>query len=428
MSGEGGLVKKICVIGLGYIGLPTAAVLASNNFKVIGVDIDDKVVSTVNKGAIHIHEQGLSDIVKSAVDRKSLTAKSHPEEADAFIIAVPTPNNIDKSCDLSYVITAVQSILPYLTTGNLVILESTVEPLTTNSIVKPMIESKGFAVGSDVHLAFCPERVLPGKILYEIINNDRVIGGCTPNCAEKAAEIYREFVKGKIFITDASTAEMAKLMENTFRDVNIAYANELVKICSKLNINALEAIALANRHPRVNILQPGPGVGGHCIAVDPYFIASKAPELAKLILTSRQINCEMPHYIFSKVKELVAGICLPKIAVFGITYKGNIGDIRESPALEIIQLLKDEGFTVNIYDPYVEYEGMELTNLKEAVKNADLILILTDHNEFKDIDYYEIAGQMRTAVVFDTKNIIDVKKYDKSLITCLNLGNIFMNR
>lgn len=418
-------MKKICVVGLGYIGLPTAVMFASNNYEVVGVDIDKVVISNINKGEIDIKEKNLCEIVRSVVKMKTLSAKIQPEEADAFIIAVPTPCRDDKSCDLSYVISAVKSILPYLRTGNLVIVESTVEPLTTDSIVKPMIEAQGFKVGSDIYLAFCPERVLPDKILHEIIYNNRIIGGCTPECAELAANLYRSFVKGEILITDAQTAEMTKLMENTFRDVNIAFANELVKICNKLHINALEVITLANKHPRVNILTPGPGVGGHCIAVDPYFVASKFPELAELILTARQINSNMPQYIVSKVKQLIAEIQSPKIAVFGAAYKGNIGDVRESPALEIINLLKEDGFTVEVYDPYVSQENIGLTTLEKAVENGDLILILTDHNEFMEIDYYKIVAKMRNPLIFDTRNIIDLKKYDTDRITIINLGNAF---
>lgn len=418
-------MKKICVVGLGYIGLPTAVMFAHNNFEVVGVDIDKKVISDINNDEIDVKDKNLNEIIKSVVNMKTLYAKAQPEEADAFIIAVPTPCKDDKSCDLSYLISAVKSILPYLHTGNLVIVESTVEPLTTNTIVKPMIEGQGFKVGTDIYLAFCPERVLPDKVLHEIIYNNRIIGGCTPKCAQLAANLYRSFVKGEIFITDSQTAEMTKLMENTFRDINIAFANELVTICNKLHIDGLEVIALANKHPRVNILMPGPGVGGHCIAVDPYFVASKLPKLSRLILTARQVNCDMPEYIVSKVKQLTTGIETPKIAILGAAYKGNIGDVRESPALEIIKLLKNDGFVVDVYDPYVNQQDIKLTTLEKAVENSDLILILTDHNVFKDIDYHEIVKRMRTPQIFDTKNIIDIKGYNKGQITIFNLGSVF---
>lgn len=418
-------MERICVVGLGYIGLPTAVMFALNNYEVVGVDIDEKVISDINKGEIHFEEENISKILKFVVNMNMLSAKIQPEEADAFIIAVPTPCKDDKSCDLSYVISAVKSIIPYLKAGNIVIIESTVEPLTTDSIIKPMIEEQGFKVGSDLYLSFCPERVLPDKILHEIIYNNRIIGGCTPKCAQLAANLYRSFVKGEILITDAKTAEMAKLMENTFRDVNIAFANELVKTCNKLHINGLEVIALANKHPRVNILKPGPGVGGHCIAVDPYFVASKFPEQAELILTARHINNHMPQYIVSRVKQLLVGIESPKIAVFGAAYKGNIGDVRESPALGIINLLKEDGFTVEVYDPYVSQEDIKLTTIEKAVENGDMILILTDHNEFKEIDYCNIVTKMRTTLIFDTRNIIDLKKYNADRITIINLGNAF---
>ncbi|WP_069650411.1 UDP-N-acetyl-D-mannosamine dehydrogenase [Caloranaerobacter ferrireducens] len=419
-------MKKICVVGLGYIGLPTAAIFALSGHQVIGVDINEKVVEKLNKGEVHIEEPGLDKVVKMMVDTGKIIARTSPEESDVFIIAVPTPNKNDKykSCDLSYVLSAVKSIIPYIKNGDVIIVESTIAPRTTDDFIKPIIEEAGFKVGQDVYLAHCPERVLPGKIMEELVENNRIVGGCTPKCAEKAAEVYRNFVKGEILITDAKTAEMSKLMENTFRDVNIALANELVKVCNSLDINALEVIRLANKHPRVNLHQPGPGVGGHCLAVDPYFIIEKAPELARIISLARETNNSMPHYVVSKVKQMTSDIKDPKIAILGITYKGNIDDMRESPALEVIELLKEEGFEVAIHDPHVNTDVLELVSLNKAVRKADMILILADHNEFKTIDYNELAKEMRTPLVFDTKNIINIKDYTSGKVEIRNLGNV----
>lgn len=415
-------MNRICVLGLGYIGLPTAAILASRGCDVIGVDINENIVQTLNKKKIHIEEPFLEDIVKKVIEEGRLMAKLKPESADVFIITVPTPKKEDNSCDLSYVENAIQSILPYLKKNNVIIIESTIPPGTTEEIIGSIIERKGFIIGKDIYLSHCPERVLPGKIIEEIVNNDRIIGGCTAECAKKASMVYESFVKGKIILTNASTAEMTKLMENTFRDVNIALANELVKICNKLQINAMEVIKLANKHPRVNILQPGPGVGGHCLAVDPYFIISKVPEIACLIFMARNINCSMPSYIVSKLKQIIEGIENPKIAVFGITYKENIDDLRESPALEVIKLLKKEEIEIAIYDPHVKKGIDYLMNIDRAVEGSDMILILVAHNEFKKLDYNVLAKKMRNPIIFDTKNAIDIDYNNDILIK--HLGNI----
>lgn len=418
-------MKKICVIGLGYIGLPTSAILALNGYQVIGIDINKEIVETVNKGKIHIKEPKLCNIVSDMVAKKRLVAKTKPEKADIFIISVPTPINKNKCCDLSFVITAIKSIIQYIEKENIIIIESTIPPHTIEDIIKPIIEKAGFNVGKDIYLAYCPERVLPGRIIDELVNNNRIIGGCTSICAKKAAEIYKSFIKGEILITDAKTAEMTKLIENTFRDVNIALVNELVKICNKLRINVFEVIKLANKHPRVNLHLPGPGVGGHCLAVDPYFIIQKTPYLARIISLAREINSNMPYYIVTQVKQLTKDINKPKIAVFGIAYKGNVDDIRESPALKIIELLKNEGFIVTIYDPYVKTDIIATSTINQSIENADMILLLADHNKFKNINYVKLAKKMRTPIIFDTKNII--KKIDSNFkkIKIINLGNLF---
>ena len=414
---------KLCVIGLGYIGLPTSAMFASHGCEVVGVDVMPNVVETLNEGRIHIEEPGLEEVVKSCVENGTFRASLKAEEADAYIIAVPTPNLQDEfySCDLTYVIEGAKAIMPYLKKGNTVIVESTIAPKSMDDFIKPVFEEAGFEIGKDIYLAHCPERVLPGQILYELKHNNRIVGGITPECTEHAAAVYATFVEGELIKTEAKTAELSKCMENTFRDVNIALANELAKICYKLDINCLDVITMANKHPRVNIHQPGPGVGGHCLAIDPYFICAKAPELAKIIRLGRNTNCSMPEYVVEKTEMLLQGIENPKIAAFGVTYKGNVDDMRESPAMEIIELLKEKGYSVAIYDPHVERE--DFVSLEEAVDGAHIILVLTDHNEYKNMNHEEIAKKMNIARLFDTKNI--VKAQEGSGLDIINYGNLY---
>lgn len=415
--------KKICVIGLGYIGLPTSAMFAQSGCEVLGVDISERVVNTLNQGHIHIEEPGLEAVVKKQVENGNFRASLTPEKADAFIISVPTPNLDDefRSCDLTYVIQGVEKVLPYVEKGNTIIVESTIAPKSMDDVVKPIVEKAGFTVGGDVYLAHCPERVLPGQILYELRHNNRIVGGITPACTEHAAEIYSIFVEGEIIKTEAKTAELSKCMENTFRDVNIALANELAKICYELDINCLDVIQMANKHPRVNIHQPGPGVGGHCLAIDPYFICAKAPETAKIIRLSRDTNKSMPQFVTDKVNMLLEGIENPKIAAFGVTYKGNVDDVRESPSFEIVEMLKGQGFAVQVYDPHVM--NPEYVDLDTAVTGADLVLVLTDHNEYKNMDHKHIASLMRTPMLFDTRNII--REQPDSGLTVINYGSLY---
>ena len=408
---------KVCIIGQGYIGLPTAALFCRNNCEVVGVDISEEMINNLNKGIIHIEEPGISDIIKKAVQEKVYTASLTPENADAFIITVPTPYIVENySCDLSYVITACESILPYLEKGNTVIIESTIAPMSTDETIKPIFEKAGFTIGKDLYLAHCPERVLPGKIIEELIHNDRIIGGVTPECAIKASEVYGQFVKGDLMLTEAKTAELSKCMENTFRDVNIALANELAKICAEIGVNALDVIEMANKHPRVNLHSPGPGVGGHCLAIDPYFIYAKAPETAKIIKLARDTNNSMPEFVCDYVKKIIPK---GKIALLGVSYKGNTGDDRESPAYDIIAELSSD-YEIAIYDPHID--NPDFVSLDEATKDADLILVLCDHNEFKNLDYDLIAKNMSNPVIFDTKNII---KEVPSEIKLYNYGNLF---
>ena len=408
---------KVCIIGQGYIGLPTAALFSKSHCEVVGVDISEKIINNLNKGIVHIEEPGISDQIKNAVDKKVYSASLTPQKADAFIITVPTPYIVENySCDLSYVIEACHSILPVLEKGNTVIIESTIAPMSTDEQIKPIFEKAGFTIGEDLYLAHCPERVLPGRIMYELVNNNRIIGGVTPECAKKASEVYGQFVKGELILTEEKTAELSKCMENTFRDVNIALANELAKICAEIGVNALDVIEMANKHPRVNLHSPGPGVGGHCLAIYPYFIYAKAPETAKIIKLARDTNNSMPDFVCENVKKIIKE---GKISVLGVSYKGNTDDDRESPAYEIIAKLSSD-YEILVHDPHIE--NPNYVSLEEAVKDSDLILVLCDHDEFKDLDYDLIKSSMKSPIIFDTKNII---KEVPDEIKLYNYGNLY---
>lgn len=416
---------KLCTIGLGYIGLPTSIMFAKHDVEVVGVDVKQEVIDLLNQGTIHIEEPGLQDALNEVIEKGTFRASLEPEKANAFIIAVPTPNNDDtyKSCDLTYVLDAVRKIIPYLEKGNVVIVESTIAPRTMDDFVKPLIEENGFTIGEDIFLVHCPERVLPGQIMHELVYNNRIVGGVTPECTEAGAIVYSTFVKGEIIKTNAKTAEMSKLMENTFRDVNIALANELAKVSNELGINALEVIEMANKHPRVNLHTPGPGVGGHCLAVDPYFIVSKAPETAKLINLSREINTDMPKYVIDNVNKIMNTINGKKISVFGLTYKGNVDDIRESPAMEIYnELLAQGNYEVVAFDPHVIADFVN-ENLSDTLNGSDLILVLTNHNEFKELDN-QLIQTMNHKIIFDTVNIVNSSTLEEG-IEYYNYGNLF---
>lgn len=414
---------KICIVGQGYIGLPTAALFAKNGCEVLGVDVNEEIVNKLNQGIAHIEEPGITEAIKNAVEKGHYHASLKPEEANTFIITVPTPYvKEDLSCDLSYVISACNSILPVLNKGNVVIIESTIAPMSTDEVIKPIFENEGYIIGEDLFLAHCPERVLPGQIMEELVNNNRIVGGITPECTRKAADVYRTFVKGEIIETEAKTAELSKCMENTFRDVNIALANELAKICAEIGVNALDVIEMANKHPRVNLHSPGPGVGGHCLAIDPYFIYAKAPETAKIIKLARDTNNSMPGFVIENTGKILSKIDpdAHKISVFGVSYKGNTDDARESPAFEIIAGLKSAGYEIDIHDPH--FDNPDYKDFDEATKDSSLILILTDHNQFKDLDYETMDKNMKTKIIFDTKNIIKDVPED---VTLINYGNLY---
>ena len=408
---------KVCIIGQGYIGLPTAALFSMNGCEVVGVDVNSEIVDNLNHGLIHIEEPGIEEIIRNALSNKSYSASLTPQKADAFIITVPTPYISENySCDLSYVVSACESVIPYLESENTVIIESTIAPMSTDDVIKPIFEKAGFKIGEDLYLAHCPERVLPGRILEELVNNNRIIGGVTSQCAKKASDVYGQFVEGEIILTEAKTAELSKCMENTFRDVNIALANELAKICAEIGVNALDVIEMANKHPRVNLHSPGPGVGGHCLAIDPYFIYAKSPENAKIIKLARDTNNSMPDFVVENVEKIIDK---GKIGVLGVSYKGNTGDDRESPAYEIISKLKDK-YSIAVHDPHIENE--DFVSFDDAVSGAGLILILCDHDEFKDLDYDLINSKMKNPIIFDTKNII--KEIPKT-VKLYNYGNLY---
>lgn len=398
--------QKICVIGLGYIGLPNAAIFAENGYSVIGVDINEQIVKQLNNGIVETEEEGLVDLVQQLVTDNKLRAETKPQRADVFIVAVPTPHDENFTVNLDYVKQAIHSIVPVLEKGNLVIVESTIPPRTTRDVIAPIIAQAGFDVGEDILLAHCPERVLPGKILIELYENSRTVGGINERSTKKAATLYRSFVRGKIIETTAESAEMSKLMENTYRSVNIALANELTKIAATLEIDPIEVIALANEHPRVNIHQPGPGVGGHCIAVDPYFIVEKDEKNSQLIRQALEINESMPGFVVEQVKKVVSQT--DKIALFGLAYKGNIDDVRDSPAVKVAKMLKEQKYRVDMYDPFVRENAVpfRLSTMEDTLRDASLLIILTDHNEFKTLDWDKVKRLMNRAIVFDTKNCV----------------------
>lgn len=405
------MYKKITMIGLGYIGLPTAAIMASRGLEVVGVDVNQQVVDIINQGKIHIVEPDLDIVVRSVVQTGQLKATTIPEPADAFLIAVPTPFKDGHQPDLSYIEAAAKTIAPVLAKGNLVVLESTSPVGTTEQLAEWLAEQRpdlSFPQqqgdNADIFLAHCPERVLPGCVLQELVSNDRIIGGMTPRCAQAAAQLYKTFVKGECLITNARTAELSKLTENAYRDVNIAFANELSLICDRLGINVWELIELASRHPRVKILQPGPGVGGHCIAVDPWFIVSAAPEEARLIRTAREVNDHKPHWVLEKVRAKAERFKSPVIGCLGLAFKANIDDLRESPALEITRALMASGIgRVMACEPHVNggFKEFPLYDLNQILKEADILLVLVDHTEFKGID----RELLKEKVVIDTRGI-----------------------
>ncbi|WP_455820946.1 UDP-N-acetyl-D-mannosamine dehydrogenase [Pseudomonas cerasi] len=415
--------NTISVIGLGYIGLPTAAAFASRQKQVIGIDINAHAVETINRGEIHIVEPDLDHVVKTAVEGGWLRATTQPQPADAWLIAVPTPFKGDHQPDMAYVQAAAESIAPVLKKGDLVILESTSPVGATEQMATWLAAFRADLTfpqqageNADIQVAYCPERVLPGHVMVELFKNDRVIGGMTPRCSQRACDLYNIFLEGDCVVTNSRTAEMCKLTENSFRDVNIAFANELSLIAADQGINVWELIRLANRHPRVNILQPGPGVGGHCIAVDPWFIVAQNPVQARLIRTAREVNDNKPHWVLEQVQRQVADCLMNnnkraselKIACFGLAFKPDIDDLRESPAVQVTKMIADwhQGTTL-VVEPNVQLlpaklqDSVTLVTLDDALQQADVLVMLVDHRQFKTIDPTAVSQQW----VIDTKGV-----------------------
>ena len=445
--------QKICVIGLGYIGLPTASTFATHGLKVAGVDTDPNVIEALSEGKIQIHEPGLGDVVTRAIRSGNFSFSTRLEEADAFLIAVPTPFQTDSQgeydgrkyrlADMSAVISATEAIVPHLRKGNLVILESTSPPRTTVDLVRPILERSGLKAGNDFYLCYSPERVLPGQILRELIENARIVGGITAESAQAGRDLYATFVRGEIIETDATTAEMVKLMENTTRDVNIAIANEFSRLAEKFGVDVWEAISLANLHPRINILSPGPGVGGHCISVDPWFFVEAAPELAPLIYQARRVNDAQPYFVVEKVRQAfrkAAQAAVPggedaarnilhgkKIAALGLAYKPDVDDLRESPAAEVVHLLQKEGAQVKAWEPFkpdAKMTGIVMaSSLDAALDDADAILLLVKHTEFVNFVPDEISSKTKARIAIDTVNAWNTNEWQNAGFEYHRLGD-----
>ena len=410
-------MKKVVVVGLGYIGLPTACLIASKKIKVLGVDINPEAINLVKEGKININEPDLIGLLKEVIEEGYLKIALKPDYADVFIICVPTPFKDGYKPDLSYVMAAINSILPYIKEDNLIIIESTC-PIGTTENIRDLVFSKiaNSTIKDKIYLAYCPERVIPGKILYELIYNDRIIGGINEVSSKRAKDFYNLFVKGNLYVTNSKTAEMCKLVENSYRDVNIAFANEISMICDKLGINVYELINLANKHPRVDILKPGCGVGGHCIAVDPWFIVEKTPDLVRLIKTSREVNLYKTKWVTKKIKEKAKAFenqnkNKPKIAILGLTYKPDVNDLRESPALSIIKALAKDRYPLYVIEPNILQLPKSLgiyKNVKKVDLNildkVDMIVLLVGHKEFKEID----KDLLTKKIIIDIVNILHI--------------------
>ncbi|MGN1318356.1 MAG: nucleotide sugar dehydrogenase [Lachnospirales bacterium] len=408
-------MKSICVIGIGYVGLPTAAMFASKGHKVVGFDLNKKAVDALNKGEIIIEEPGLGDLVKDVVAKGNLSATTEcPDGMDVYIIAVPTPINEDKTADMRFVESATRSIVPHVRKGAIVILESTSPPRTVTDLMLPILEETGLEIGEELLVAHSPERILPGKVIEELRTNSRIVGGINEKSSLAVKAVYESIVEGEIFITTSTTAEMCKLMENTFRDVNIALANELAKMSEELGVNCWDVIRMANQHPRVNILQPGPGVGGHCIALDPWFLVEKSKN-AKLILQSRLNNDSMPEFVLNKIENIIGGLGEDKtVTIFGVTYKPNIDDVRESPIMHLLGFLKDKGVNVKVCDPHAGEKVENNFDIYDAAKDSDIVVLGVNHNEFSNVDFSKLTENMRNKNILDTRNFWNGEDVEKA--------------
>ena len=411
-------MRKISVIGLGYVGLPTASMLATKGFSVYGLDVDPNVVAELAAGRTRIEERDLDTLVLAAVQSGNLRCGTRADPADIFIVAVPTPVRPDHSADLDAVRAAALSVAGVLKRGDLVILESTVPPRTTCGLLREWLETSGLRAGVDFHLAHCPERVLPGNLLVELVTNDRIIGGLDAASAEAAAELYRSFVVGELVQTDATTAELVKLMENTNRDVNIALANEFALIAERIGVDVWDAIGLAGRHPRVRFLRPGPGVGGHCIAVDPWFVVEVAPEVARLISTAREVNDAMPTHVVDLVRNAVGQLEGAVLVALGRTYKADVTDERESPAIKVIDALRRAGAEVREHDAMIRHDKP----VADLAEGADGLVYLVDHAGYRDLEPTALARAMRKPIVVDTRGVLDQGRWEHAGFAVRSLG------
>ncbi|MGH2620537.1 MAG: nucleotide sugar dehydrogenase [Anaerolineales bacterium] len=418
--------QTVCVLGLGYIGLPTASSFATHGLRVHGVDTDPLVLQELREGELRNRESGLQELAGRALTSGNFAISERPVAAEAFVIAVPTPVRRDKRADLQYVEAAAQAIVPHLRPGNLVMLESTCPPGTTVGTVGPILERSGLKAGTEFLLAYTPERALPGKLLQELVENPRVIGGIDRPSAEAGSELYRTFVKGEILLTDATTAEMVKLMENTYRDVNIAIANEFSRVAEQIGVDVWEAVRLANKHPRVNILRPGPGAGGHCIVVDPWFLVEAAPQLAPLIKQARAVNDGQPAHAAQLIETALGKLAGKRVGALGLAYKPGVNDLRESPAIEVVRLLVAGGARVRTFEPYAPDGGVAgaepVGSLEEAVAGAEAVVLLVDHPEFIELDPLQLARAMPGRVAIDLRGRWDLPAWSAAGFTLKILG------
>lgn len=404
-------MNKLNIIGLGYIGLPTALMFASNGIEVVGTDLNEKLVNTLNEGKLTFEEEGLEEVFKGAINN-GIKFDTKYEKTNRYIITVPTPYiKKTKQIDAKYVVSAVKQVLEVCENGTILVIESTISPGTIDKFVRPIIEEKGLKIGQDIHLVHAPERIIPGKMVYELENNSRTIGADSKDVGEEVKSWYESFCKNEIVVTSIKTAEMSKVVENTFRDINIAFANELAKMCDKEGMDVYELIKIANKHPRVNILQPGPGVGGHCISVDPWFLVGDYPDIVNVVLGAREVNDGMPQYVFDKIHRIMKENNIKdysKVGLYGLTYKENVDDTRESPTLQLLDIFNKYNIdTVKIYDPFVKEKKFEnqVMNIDEFLLDTELIVILVSHDEIKNNQ--ELLGEK---IVYDTRSIIKLGK------------------
>ena len=402
---------RINVIGLGYIGLPTALMFATHGVEVIGTDYNKELVHTLNEGKTTFEEKGLDELFEKAI-KSNIKFTTDYQQEDIYIISVPTPyEKENKKIDPQYVISAIETVLQVCNKGAIIVIESTISPGTIDRFVRPLIKSKGFETGKDIHLVHAPERIIPGNMIYELENNSRTIGADKKEIGEKIKNLYSSFCKGEIIVTDIKTAEMTKVIENTFRDINIAFANELSRICRKENMDVYEVIRIANKHPRVNILQPGPGVGGHCISVDPWFLVGDYPDIVNVIKAAREVNDGQPKFILERLKNIMNENKIQdisKVGIYGLTYKDNVDDIRESPTLQLLEFLGKDKNKVKVYDPLIKRKVIEnqYYDFKKFINEVDIIVILNAHDHLK-----ENVDLIKGKIIFDTKNMIEGKVY-----------------